>query len=54
LETRETVGIEYMGVGRTRRRNLQKVGDDVRDEYVEWVNITILLEEVVEILKVSK
>jgi hypothetical protein len=39
---------------RTKKRDLQKVSEDIREEYTEWVNITILLEEVVEILKVSK
>jgi hypothetical protein len=36
------------------RPNLQEVGDDVGEEDAERVNIAILLEEVIEILKVSK
>jgi len=38
----------------TVRRNVQEVSDDVGEEYAERMNITILLEEIVEILKVSK
>ena len=38
----------------TERRNVQEVSDDVGEEYAEGMDITILLEEVVEILKVSK
>jgi hypothetical protein len=36
------------------RRNIQEVGDDVRDQNVVWIYVAVLLEEIIEILELSK
>jgi len=32
----------------------EEVSDDVREEYAERINITVLLEEIIEVLEMSK